>query len=176
MEEAKLAAGTRLNVLSEQTTSYKLKSELLGVKIEIVCSTEHGEGWVENPSGGGAGLDLTTNNFTGCTVIKPSGCTVTEPVVAASKTELVERGGVLLDLFTPDGTSVFVQIELKTCGLLNGTYNVEGYTNGKINNSTGTLSFSKEGDGLKFGGNEAEFKGESLVLSDAGGVLHISNP
>ncbi len=171
-ELEKAPEGTRLNVLSTQVTSYKLKSELLGVKIEIICAAEHGEGWIENPSGGGAGLDLTTNSFSTCEVKKPSGCTVAQPIVATSKTELVERSGTLLDLFTPDETgTTFVKVKLENCGLLNGTYNIEGYTQGAINNAAGTLSFSKEGNGLKFGGNEAEFKGESSVtlsgLSDS---------
>ncbi|HTR73033.1 MAG TPA: hypothetical protein VMG80_05500, partial [Solirubrobacteraceae bacterium] len=55
-ELEKAPEGVRLNVLSTEVTSYKFKAELIGIKIEIICSAEHGEGWIENPSGGGAGL------------------------------------------------------------------------------------------------------------------------
>jgi hypothetical protein len=167
---AKLLAETSANVAG---TKYTLTSEALGIQVTIICSAESGTGWIENPAGGGPGIDLTVNSFSTCEVTKPSGCTVTQPIVATSKTELAELGGAFWDVFTPDGGTTFVEVELKTCGLLSQKFKVTGKTAGKVHNETGIISFSSEMNELKFAGNPAGFEGQSLVLTDGGGTTQV---
>ncbi len=174
-ELLELGAGTRLNETSSIVagTHYTLTSEALGVKVIIECSTESGTGWIENPTGGAAGIDLATNSFSSCTVVKPTGCTVAEPITSTSKTELAELGGSFWDVFSPDSGTTFVEVELKNCGLLNQKFKVTGKTAGKVNNATGRVSFGTEMNELKFAGNPAGFEGESLVLTDGGGGVEV---
>ncbi len=168
-ELLELPLATLLAISSEVVvgTSYKLASEALGVKVSFECSSEHGTGWIENPAGGGPGIDLSTDSFSSCTVQKPSGCTIAEPIEFKAKTELAELEGGFWDRLTPDGATTFVEVELKTCGLLNNKYKITGKTAAKIHNETGIQSFNSEMDELKFAGNKASFEGESLVLSPA---------
>jgi hypothetical protein len=163
-----LPAGQRLNVVSKGGP-FTLKTKAHGLKIEILCKKEKDNGWIENPVGGGNGIDLVTSEFSECEVLKPSlmGCTVKEPIVAHANTELVTIGGAIWDQFTPDpagGPFVVITIENCTGGaaVLNGTYNVEGKTNGKVENSTSKLKFSAtENDELTFATEPATLEGEA---------------
>ncbi len=147
-----------------------MTSEALGVKVEITCNTGTGTGWIENPIGGGPGIGLGTGSASNCTVNKPAGCTVAEPITATTKTELTELGGSFWGVATPDEGSTFVEIELKNCGLLNQKFKITGKTAGKINNETGTVRLNEEMNELKFAGNKAGFEGEAFGLTDGGGT------
>jgi hypothetical protein len=181
---ARLPEGQRLNVMSVGGISI-FKTKAHGIKIEKECKKELDKGWIENPVGGGNGVDLVTSEFEECEVLKPAGlgCTVKEPIVIKANTELVTIGGAIWDKFTPDPAGEpFVVLILENCtgsaAVLNGSYNLEGKTNGKVENSTSTLKFSAtENDELTFAGESETFEGEveTTTASEAGmtGGEHI---
>jgi hypothetical protein len=165
-----------LLLITSEGGPYKLETEILLTKSIIECAKESGHGWIENPAGGGPGIDLVTNSFTSCSVKKPKNCTVTEPIVARSNSKLVElTDGSFWDLFGPDPEgSAFTSITLNgaSCALP-GTFEIKGQTYGKVNNATGKISFSASMDELTFAGEPAILEGESLVLTDGGGTVQV---
>jgi hypothetical protein len=165
-----------LLLITSEGGPYKLITEVLLNKAEIECKNESGNGWIENPAGGGPGIDLVTNSFTNCAVKKPKNCTVTEPIVAKSNTKLVElTDGSFWDLFGPDPeTGPFTRITLNGAScLLAGTFEIKGQIYGKVNNATGKTSFSSEMDELTFANEPAILEGESLTLTDGGGTVQV---
>jgi hypothetical protein len=158
---------------------FLLKGKAVGVELEIKCANEHSTGWIENPAGGTAGIDLATNEFSSCEFKSSSslakGCEVVQPIKATDSTELSELGGAVWDIFKPDTevSTHFAEIEFEKCSFtsLNKKFAVEGETAGLANKSTAKLEFGKGAEGeamdkLKFAGNKATLEGESLVLGD----------
>ena len=172
-----LARGTSLNITSSGGP-FILKSKTHGIKLEIECSTQTGSGRIENPTGGGNGIDLATIEFKTCTMPKPGeNCMIKEPITTNANTELITLGGKTLDLFTPDPAGQpFAELEILGCtggaAVLNASgYKIQGKTSGAINNSTSTLTFGAEMDELTFAGEPAGFEGKSTQLTDGGGGI-----
>jgi hypothetical protein len=177
------AASVRTNVTSKGGV-FILKTKAHGIKIEIKCNKESGSGWIENPVGGGNGIDLLTSEFKECEVIRPSGlgCTVNQPITPKANTELVTIGEAPWDKFTPDPAGgPFVVITIANCtgsaSVLNGSYNIEGKTNGKVENSTSQLKFSAtENDELTFAGESTTLEGASELRAEGGGTVGAGPP
>jgi hypothetical protein len=146
-----------------------LKGELAGAEIEIKAEKEKGLGWIENPVGGGNGLDLDTSELTKVTVLKPaaSGCTVKEPLIWKAKGEAITVGGVIYDKFSPDSGTSFASVVLENCtpSTLNGTYPIKGEAYALVVNKTSSFTYDSgaPNNKLKFGGNPAEFTGSTKV-------------
>jgi hypothetical protein len=156
-----------------------VKTKAHGIKFEIKCEKEEGKGWIENPTGGGNGIDLHLVLFSACTVLKPSGfgCVVEEPIHIVANTELRTIGGEIWDVFTPDPAGgPFGTITISGCtgsaSVLNGSYNLEGKTDGRVVNEGSSFKFSAtENDELTFAGEAATLEGESTAEVEGGGAI-----
>jgi hypothetical protein len=172
-EGARLPEGRRLNVVSVGGVFiFKVKIDVF--KFEKRCKKELDRGWIENPVGGGNGIDLVTMEFEECEVLKPAGvgCTVGEPFVIKANTELVTIGGAIWDEFTPDPAGgPFGTLTIQNCTgnavLLNGTYNLEGKTNGKVENAKSELLFSAANSELTLAGEPETLEGSVVTTTAA---------
>jgi hypothetical protein len=66
--------------------------------VEAKCTGFSGTGWVENPNGGGDGIDLLSGTWSGCTAITPAGCTVPNFSATNVSTKLKIVGGSRADI------------------------------------------------------------------------------
>ena len=164
-----------LKVVSTGTEKFVLKSTALTLTVKIECSTEKDSGTAENPSGGGAGRDTDTIEFTGCTVPEPTGlgCKVKEPIIAEAITELTEFSTKAADEFKPKNAN-FTEITLEKCSNteLNKTFPVKGTDTGIAVNGSSELEFTNESSNLTFGTEPAKLKGKSQVLME-GSKAHL---
>ena len=171
-----LAVGVRANATSNGGP-FILKSKAHGIKLEVDCQLQMSSGWIENPSGGGSGLDLSTIEFKTCTMPKPGeNCMVRESITANANTELVTLGGKTLDLFTPDPAGQpFTTLEFLACtggaSVLNGSYKIAGKTSGTVNNTTSELEFGESMDEITFAGEPVTLEGKTKQLSESGGTI-----
>lgn len=171
----KLPPGTILKVDSKGTTKFTFKTTLLTQTLKIECTTKKDQGTIENPSGGGAGKDTDTIEFTGCTVPEPTGqnCTVREPIQAEATTELTEFSTKAADEFKPKATN-FTEITLEKCRNteLSKIFPVKGTDTGIAVNASSELEFTNESSNLTLGAEPAKLKGNSQVLIE-GSKAHL---
>jgi len=100
-------------------------------------------------------------NFTGVTVSKPAGCTVSSELGVANTvlTKSLEIHGDFMDTnetnkkafiqFRPVGTTTFAQFRLENCGALNGKYNVGGSLFVESKNDTGVFGTTQDAESSK---------------------------
>jgi hypothetical protein len=160
-----------------------LKGTLAGVKVEVLCTEEHGTGWVENSASTGMGLDLALLHYLKCSFVKPPGklCKVANELVHVQLVHsLLLLGGptgYLVDFYT-DISPNFTEIVVNGCEnvSLNTSYPVAGSARALANNTNLTLEFTAEsGSELTFGGNPATYTDELKVEMAGGGGIMIEN-
>jgi hypothetical protein len=149
--------------------SVRLISKIGTLPIEIVCTSSVATGTITGPNKGEASSGIA---FTGCSVPKPSGCTVKEPITTVPLTsELLSNETVGLDtvsaksgteLTTITITGTACSIESKTPVSGNEQCELELNTQAE----TGPCLFSdSSGKGLlKLGSNEATILAHVLTL------------
>lgn len=148
---------------------FVLKSKIGLSNVTIQCNQQ-----VVSPGNGAifaGGTDAALVEFKGeCKVVGAAACTVVEPILAETETELFEAGGVLYDRFDPVGEK-FTTVVIQNCGLAGNfpvTGNIAGKTLGKgVYAVQQPLTFSPaiseaSGTELKFGANKATLEGTAL--------------
>jgi len=155
------------------------KSEVLGIKTEVSCNNmEAKEPEIE--SGGVTTAGKTKEAalvYSSCTVKKPTGCTVATPIETKPvETRLVENSGKtkIENLVKPQSGTAFAKIELKTCGVLNGSYTIEGTTLTEGGSEDELSNVKKNESEEKAGTDEDGEAVEKPKLKLAGGTLTIS--
>jgi hypothetical protein len=149
---------------------FVLKSSLAGVKVKIECDTEAGDGWVENPVGGGNATGVLTIELTDCSVPEPAeqDCKVDEPIVLETKIRPVLISLVVWAEFAEKGSGPLSTITFAGCkiGALNTSVPLTGTFDGLNANGDEEGSFEfKAGtnESLTFGGNAATFRGKIVL-------------
>jgi hypothetical protein len=109
-------SGSETELQSSAKTNQVLKATVLGIKVEITCTT------VATPGaeiiGGVPGTSSETVHYTHCTVQKPSGCKIKEEKITTNPLtdEIVEgvgaSAGKPLILFRPTSGNVFAEPKL----------------------------------------------------------------
>ncbi len=159
------------------TSNFVLKSAPLGIQNEITCTEMSSNGaTAENNEEGGkmdvkGGAQKTV--FKNCTVNKPAGCTVAEPIETKPITSTTEdlAGEVHRTKFTPVTGTEFVTITLSNCGLLNGGHTVNGTASSEGEGTTTQAFTTSSGSSLTFFGATATLEGKYHVATEANGQL-----
>jgi hypothetical protein len=180
-EWAQLATATRSKTVSSGG-KFVLTSTVAGSGVKIECNKEEGTGWIENPTGGGAGTGLFEAKFKECSVPAPTGqhCKVKEPIEFKASTELVNQEGLIEEKLTPSGGSNFGTVTFEGCAnsALNKSYNVGGTEYGILTGSSSVKFTPATSSKLAFAGEEATLEGTSKQEIEGGGatgvVLHWS--
>jgi hypothetical protein len=171
---------------TKESTSSLLAGELAGIKIEIVCKKVSGTGTLVNEQSEAkthAATGTMLINQTECTVMKPSGCTVKEPLTYDAKfapyekenekgkemgLELTPRVGTQMGSFTFEG---------KECALGGKTFGIGGSFGMTLGNNpegkTATLTFYTGIGSLTWGGKPYTLEG-TITLQPKGGGSFIS--
>jgi hypothetical protein len=170
-----LITGT-LNIVSSGGEQ-KLKGEVAGVKLEVICTSVSDSGTLENVGGMGLGSALLL--YAGCSVHAPKpknveGCEVgsIHTVVHA----LAEgTSSAPLVKFTPASGTKFVGITFVNCKNtgLNGEHEVTGFAIVKANNTTSELEANTGSGELVFAGNEATYEGKDHQEMEGGGGIKV---
>jgi hypothetical protein len=168
-----LASGSSLSVLGLLSGgNASLRATIGAIPTDILCTAADATGAITGPNKDEAASGIS---FTGCTVSKPSGCSVTTPIETVALTsELLasETGGIGLDTWTPKSGENFVEtldISGGACSV-EGDYKVHGTAGceGALNTEAETYAclFSvNSGKGLlKLGSNQAVFLAHFLFL------------
>jgi len=179
---------------TKESTPAILKGTLAGVKFETACTTVSGTGKSTNKviaevmQNEGTGLAI---KYTGCTVNKPAGCKVKEPIEITGSSITVENLGVgKTDMgvqFKPKAEKPFGEVTLEgtECALKGKSFAIEGTmiatgsrgSTESVTSSGATLVFTNEmtKETLKFGGKEAEFSSTmTLNMKEEGVGLPLS--
>jgi hypothetical protein len=165
-----------------ESTPTILKGSIFGVKSEIVCKTVSGEGSLTNEESGKEHKvsGSVTASFTNCTVNKPAGCKVKEPITTTSNTVSVEGLGAganeMGQEFKPTEGEVFSEVTLEGC-LLAGKYKTTGTAIGtgsgspsaKFSGATNVFTNAMTKETLKLAGNPAEISSTTTVTMSGGG-------
>jgi uncharacterized alpha/beta hydrolase family protein len=167
---------------TKETTPAVLKGTLAGISSEITCTTVSGTGKSTNKEvaevmqNEGTGLAI---KYTGCTVNKPAGCKVKEPIEQTGSSITVENLGagkteMGVEYKPKEKTFAAVTFEGAECALKGKTFSLEGtmVATGSRGDSEATTSGggtqiftnSMTKETLKFGGNAAEFSA-TLTIS-----------
>jgi hypothetical protein len=160
----KLAEGVPTGVTMKNTTGFTLKWKSGGINFTVSCSSENGEGTIENPVGGGAGIAyMESFTLSGCTVTAPKTCKVKGGQIATSlsgkATEFEAKPAVE---FGPWGweSPLFV-VTIEECGL-SGYYNFYGSFTG-IAPTAKSIEFTEASSAITFGGVKATLAGTSRL-------------
>jgi hypothetical protein len=160
-----------------------LKTTIAGVKMEILCTEEHGTGWIENSASTGTGVGLALLHYLKCTFTKPpgKGCKVENELIHVQLVHslllLGGSTGYLVDFYSDTG-SIFTELSINGCEntSLDGQYPVAGYARAIANNINLTLEFDTEsGSELTFAGNPATYTDIIKVEMAGGGGIMIEN-
>lgn len=177
----KIAPGVPTGFLVNGTSSFSVKWTMSGAQFQVKCSSENGEGTMENPAGGGTGtLSMSALTLGGCTVYRPegSGCkvgnggTVTTMPIVGKAAEFESKPAVTLS--PAAGGTLFV-FTLESCknALLNHIYEIAGSINGFANGATSSLEFTKASSSLIYGGIPAWVEGTTHWETTAGQALSV---
>jgi hypothetical protein len=93
-------SGTSSETVAGTGSGFTITSKLLGASVEVNCSSATTNGSIV---AGGTGS--STIGLGGCSVAKPSNCSLAYQPTLSAKVELVQVGGVLFQKFVPVGTS-----------------------------------------------------------------------
>lgn len=143
-----------------------LKGELLFVKTEIECKhVELVGGELASATESKAHID-----YLECSVLKPSGCGVKEPIEVHLAGEPTGTAGTK---FKPESGTAFVEIELTGCAV-KGKYEVTGSqvceTENGSEQTLHEMACNESGNELKFGGTAAHYTSQALPLELESGV------
>jgi hypothetical protein len=137
---ATLTEATNVEASLKPETSAKLVGTLLGQTFELTATTLSSSGWEGTGSATIYQEGLLSKakgrlSFSGLTVDKPSGCTVTSPIVTKNLTaELIDHTGNehAFVKFFPEEGATFATIVVKGCAVA-GSYPVKGTVYGEGN-------------------------------------------
>src|SRR4029077_5945882 len=175
-EWEKFKEGEKKNALSKGGP-FTSKIKVAGINVTVECEKAEAKGSIENPAGGGAGVDTGEVVLKGCKVVLPANqnCKVIEPIVVKAKSELVLVSGKFEDKLIPEGEDFYVLV-LEGCKTeaLNGTFPITGSASAIFNNANSSAEFTTEStNGLRFGGNMASFTGTVTEEIEGGGALKV---
>ena len=167
--EGKAIKSAALKSTSETGTVNRLHGVPQGVSSTILCTQRAYTGLTL----GAAGVSGGTLSFSTCTVEKPAGCKVAEPIKTEVAGSLEEIGGALVSKFAPKvaGTP-FTEITFEneaSCSLKAKKFKVEGNQKCELPSATSekaahgiTCAFT--GSELSLGGKKAEFESNEAKL------------
>jgi hypothetical protein len=176
---SKLPEGSPTGLTMNGTTNFALNWTISGAPFAISCSSQSGEGSIENPTGGLAGKAYTTSFvLSGCTVSSPpaSGCKVKTGkipffVYANSATEFEGKPAVK---FAPSSSLTEFSFEGCVNKALNTTRQFNGTFTGIMNNETSSLEFTKASSNIVFAGGKVTLEGTSKIETSAGDTLRLA--
>jgi hypothetical protein len=167
-----LASGSSESVLGLLSTgNASIQVAISKIETDVLCTSAEATETITGPN-----KDEDSNGpvFSGCSISKPAGCGLTNPIVVKPLTsELLatETGGVGLDTWSPKTGDEFVSLTISgTACVVEGVYQVTGKVQceAKLNVESETFPclFNKNsGKGLlKFGSIEADFLAHFLFL------------
>jgi hypothetical protein len=179
-----------ISVTNEKTASETkaaaptiLKGSIFGIKSEITCQTVTGEGSLTNEEPESKVHQVKGSvkaKFTNCSVQKPAGCKVKEPISVNSKVKGVEGIGTTgkqMGLeFEPESGKVFSEVTLEGC-IGAGTFKTEGTAIGtgtpspeeKFSGATNVFTNAMTKETLKLAGAAAEVSSTTTVTGTVGG-------
>jgi hypothetical protein len=171
----KLNEGTATSFAMTGTTGFTLKWKLGGSDNEITCATQTStESTVKNPVGGAAGTAFMRFELSNCTVVKPTGCTVSQPFGAILNGEATEFGGKPAVKFTAYESVNLFEIHFEgACSWSGLSFNVRGSFTG-IMGKNGSLEFTEASSSMTIGGNSAKLLGTSKVQTALGESLVLA--
>jgi hypothetical protein len=180
VDGSKLAEGTPTNVTIKNTTNFNLGWTYVGgQKWEFKCTSQNGEGTVENPVGGGAGSTTTKFTLNGCTRVAPSGeagwCKLSGGAIAmevngGTATEFEAKSAVK---FNPFGGQ-FTEFWLTNCPLERITLS-GSFTGIAAKGPTGwVFEFTKASSAMSWGPYPATLVGTSKLETTTGKSVTIA--
>ena len=181
----RFAAGVRESTVIENVGSTVIAAKLEGTELEISCPVLEGEGWIENPTSGAAGLNIHLARYKKCTVPKPGGgCKVNkesfrEVTAVSGESELIYKGTTIFDqLKLPSGGfgEPTTKITIEGCEKagLNKEWVLTGKLVGEPNNEKSTIKFSStSGSEVDLGSEKATFTGEDKIELETGGKIQV---
>jgi hypothetical protein len=128
------ALGLKEETKTSEGGSFLFESSIAKVDIELECEkeTDTGKVFSELSGAGKEGTGEETMSFSGkCKVVKPSGCTVAEPIKVAAKTRLVELEKVMYEVYEPLAGAMFGEITIGVCAV-KGAYKLKGAFCGEV--------------------------------------------
>jgi hypothetical protein len=175
----KLKAGVPEGFALNGTTSFTFKWSIYSLQFEIKCTTQKSEnGTIENPVGGGAGTARLTFLFSSCTVVKPSNCTVKQPITLEFKGEATEFEGKPAVKFVSvgGGEALFtLSLEGEKCAGKGKSFVFYGSFAGIANNDSSSLEFTQASTaGITIGGKSASLEGTSKMETTSGKTLRLA--
>ena len=182
------------DVTGKSTDPAILAGKAFGAATEILCSTVHGDGWIENFGNEKEHRFEATVTFeySECSVAKPSKCDVEEPIevraIARGVEGIAPEGKGMGVSFGPDESKNLTQITYinkgaESCALNGKTVNLEGSAiatgkEPKVKHSGATPDFDHAritGEGtLLFGGVAAGFENTGTVRMKGGGPIALT--
>jgi len=175
--------GTPLSITGG-TNTLNIETIIGGVSLTIACSgSGKASGTVENPAGEQDGIASATFGFTGCTVTKPSACTV-----EGGGFSTVPMSGALLPVETwpPLGfkgvttklaemtiTGSKCPAALKALSTLTGTLAVSPYLNPSLPERWRIFKEDNKGGTIKFRGQNATVSGD-LTVEHEGEIVTLN--
>ena len=185
---AGLANNVHLKIENLKVPGYsgntKLGFTLAGLEVEIVCSQEHGSGYVENSEALGMGHSLGELHYLSCSINKPSGqgCLVSNSLILVREVLnlllLHEGSGFYLVDFSPESGNTLTSITIDGCTntSLNNTFKMNGTLRGLVSNTNSSVKFnSTTGSKLTLGGNPATYTDEIQYVMEGGEKLTVIN-
>jgi hypothetical protein len=158
---------TVLGLLSNGNAS--LEATIGAVATDVLCTAADATGTILESTKDAAANGIT---FTGCSVSKPTGCTVTNPITTvALSSALLTNETVGLDTWTPTSGTKFTELVFSgTACSVEGKFTVTGQAQceGALNTEAETFAclFNKNSgkELLKLGTNTADFLAHFLFL------------
>jgi hypothetical protein len=134
-EFEQLPQAERRNVTIAGVGDFDFWGEENTLEYHFECTEDHGKGWIENPTGSGAGTGYAELTLAGCKVLKPETyCKIAGSTISLkANTELVELEGETKDRYTLQSGQYIVLQSCHNQGL-NGEDPVTGSFYGEIKN------------------------------------------
>ncbi len=158
-----------LKIEAKQLGNAVLKGKIAGVSSEVVCTGLGDSGTIDNGGTPSLGLGLVLLDYKECTEPKPAGCSIlNQLIITTAKLDLGTINGKPYALFLPDPSGgAFTLIPVRGCAE-EANYTIEGELVGLVNNARQTIEFENKGvnNKLNFGGKEAEFESDDLLLME----------
>jgi sugar lactone lactonase YvrE len=155
---------------AKNTGSLVINATVSGIAIEVSCSTQESAGELENTKAGGGGVLPGGLKFTGCTVLKPSNCTIFNPfeiAVEGEDWEYEAKAALKLQVefaFTLQGSK---------CGLSGTTVSTSGIVIAKMNNATSSIEFFAAGSKLMWALKPVTIVGTTKLETGAGEAVSL---
>jgi len=151
----KLAEGTPTSITPKGTTSFNLAWKFQGINFEFKCTSQEGNGTIENPAGGGAGTDYGSSLvLSGCKGVRPVGapCEIIGGSINMGTNGVADEFEAKPAVKFSQLGSAFTEIWLSGCSYkAYNPYVLEGSFTGIANSTTSSLEFTKASSAIHFG-------------------------